>query len=75
MNVEEAAEEKEYVKDLLGLTVRHVDVPLLEKQEEYFVYVDQLLGWVNYEGRVRNEKLKSNPLEKPATLPVPARHL
>jgi hypothetical protein len=53
----------------------HVDVPLLEKQEEFFVYVDELLAWVNYEGRLRGSKLTSNPLTRPATLPAPALHM
>ncbi len=75
VNVEEAAKEKTYVKDLVGLTIMYVDVPVLEKQEEFFVYVDELLAWVNYEGRLRAKKISSNPLTKPASLTAPALHL
>jgi hypothetical protein len=75
VNVEEAAQEKAYVKDLAGLTTMYVDEPLLQKQEDFYVYVDELLAWVNYEGRLRAGKLKSNGLTRPVALAHPALHL
>jgi hypothetical protein len=65
VNLEEIAGDNTRLKDLNSLTVQHVDVPLLMAQEQYFVYVDEILAWTNYEGRFREGKLNVNPLQKP----------
>jgi len=55
-NLEELAKENARVTDLRGVRTRHVDVPLLNNQLEYFEYADSLLVWTNYEGRARAGK-------------------
>jgi hypothetical protein len=67
-NVEDLTKYKRKVKDFGKLKARHVDAALLKAQEAYFVYADELLLWVNYEGRFIEAKLgnaKQNPLNKP----------
>jgi hypothetical protein len=56
------------VEALTKLKAHHVDAALLAAQEAYFVYADELLAWINYEGRFRdkNKRLRgNNPLLKP----------
>jgi hypothetical protein len=65
VNLEEGAKPNGYVKDLLDLTISHVDVPFLQEQEDYFAFADELTAWVNYEGRHRAGKLANQPLAKP----------
>jgi three-Cys-motif partner protein len=65
-NLEDLAQRKRPVRDLTKLKAHHVDAALLEAQEAYFVYADEYLAWVNYEGCARGGKLKhGNPLHKP----------
>jgi hypothetical protein len=71
VNLEEIAELDDFVPDLAGLTWVYVDVPLLASQEGYFVYTDQLLAWVNYEGGARARKITTNPLPKPRQVAQP----
>ena len=75
VNVEEIAKDNTKLKDLTSLTILHVDVPFLQAQEAYFVYADELLAWTNYEGRLRDSKIKSNPLTKPNQIQQPALNL
>jgi len=70
-NLEDVAKRKRPVKDLAKLKAHHVDAALLHAQEAYFVYADELLAWVNYEGRARDGKLKNNPLSKPKAVKRP----
>ncbi len=63
-NLEEIAKNNTLVTGLQGLETRHIDVHTLSQQELYFEYTDNLLTWVNYEGRRR--------ARKPATPPQPA---
>jgi hypothetical protein len=67
-NIEDLTKYRRRVKDLTKLKAHHVDAALLAAQEAYFVYADELLAWINYEGRFREKKLgnaKKNPLLKP----------
>jgi hypothetical protein len=65
-NLQDLAKRKRPVRDLTKLKAHHVDATLLDAQEAYFVYADEYLAWVNYEGRARHGKLKGgNPLIKP----------
>ena len=51
-----------------------MDAALLAAQEAYFVYADELLAWINYEGRFKDMKLgnaRRNPLDKPKSLTRP----
>jgi hypothetical protein len=60
------AKRKRPVRDLTKLQAHHVDAALLDAQEAYFVYADEYLAWINYEGQFRGRKLRSrNPLIKP----------
>jgi hypothetical protein len=64
-NVEDLTKYKRKVNDLQKLKAHHVDDALLKAQEAYFVYADELLLWVNYEGRFKRGEVKQNPLNKP----------
>ena len=44
-NLEDVAKGNTFLKDLTSLPTYHVDLPILTSQEDYFVYVDQLLAW------------------------------
>jgi hypothetical protein len=52
-NLEEIAKRKQPVRDLTKLKAHHVDAALLAQQEAYFVYADELLAWIIYEGRAQ----------------------
>ena len=75
VNLEEIANDNKFLSDLSTLTRLHVDIPLLRKQEDYFVYADQMLAWVNYEARYRAGKLASQPLSKPKQIAPPPLHI
>jgi hypothetical protein len=47
----------------------------LKSQEAYFVYADNLLSWLNWEGRVRDGKIKINPQGKPTPMKQPDLHI
>jgi len=73
-NVEDLTKYKRKVKDFSRLKPHHVDANLLTAQEAYFVYADELLLWVNYEGRFKDGKLgnaKFNPATKPKGVKKP----
>jgi hypothetical protein len=70
-NLEDVAKGNALLKDLRSLPTYHVDVTLVSDQENYFVYVDRLLAWVNYEGRVKAGTLRSNGLTAPSQLKEP----
>ena len=71
VNIEDIATENTYLTDLSELTTYYVHLPLLQRQEAYFVYVDQLLTWVNYQGRIRAGKARipERPVPKPMKQP------
>jgi hypothetical protein len=71
-NLEDAAKDPTVVPDLLE--PEHVDVPLLQSQEAFYQYTDDLLAYVNYEGRTRSGK-PSDPVAKPASTVPPPLHL
>ncbi len=73
-NLEEIAKGNAYLRNLDDLTILHVDEPLLAEQEAYFVYADDLIAWVNYEGRQRAGKIGTNPLPKPKRPTQPPLH-
>ena len=70
-NLEQLAEETGTVNSFENLTKHYADVPLLQKQEAYFLYTDHLLSWVNFESRYRAGTLPSNPFEKPTPMEPP----
>jgi hypothetical protein len=78
-NIEDLAKYKRIkVKNLGRLKAHHVDAALLKAQEAYFVYADELLQWVNYEGRFRNGtpgNANQNPFNKPKGVRWPKRRL
>jgi hypothetical protein len=71
-NLEEIAKSDQPVMNLKGLTIRHIDATLLGEQLKYFEFADNLLVWVNYEGRYRANKLPSSPGAPPAAIAQPA---
>jgi len=77
-NVEDLTKSKGKVKDFGQLNAHHVDADLLKAQEAYFVHADDLLLWVNYEGRFKTGKLgnvQQNPVTKPKEVKRPELHL
>jgi hypothetical protein len=56
-NLEEIAHGHNFLTDLRSLPLFHVNLALLQSQEEYFFYADILLTWVNYEGRRKAGKI------------------
>jgi hypothetical protein len=74
-NLEEIAKGNAYLRNLDDLTIFQVDEPLLFEQEAYFVYTDDLISWVNYEGRQRVGKISTNVLTKPKQPTPPVLHL
>jgi hypothetical protein len=64
-DLEEIAEENSFLTDLKSLTILHVDVPLLQSQEDYYRNTEHFLSWVNFEGRTRGGELKQNHVAKP----------
>jgi hypothetical protein len=73
-NIEDLTKYKRKIKDLGKLKAHHVDAALLAQQEAYYVYADELLAWINYEGRFKDGKLgnaRQNPLEKPKPIGRP----
>ncbi len=75
VNLEEIAKENDLLTDLKDLTRFHVDIQLLMDQEDYFVYTDELLAWVNYEARHRAGKMAVQPLSKPKQISPPPLHI
>lgn len=73
-NLEEIANAHTFLSDLTSLKIFHVDVPLLEAQEAYFRYADNLLLWVNFEGRQRARKITLHAIDKPKQLKQPHLH-
>ena len=69
------ANQNAFIKDLASLPTFYVDVALLNDQEQYFVYTDKTLAWVNYERRYRAGDIKTNSVPKPTQLLQPALHL
>lgn len=70
VNLEEVAKMDAFESDLQHLTTYHVDVPLLEAQETYYLYANDLINWVNYEGRYRAGKLRT-PSTEPTLVEKP----
>jgi hypothetical protein len=74
-NLEDLAKDPNPVSDLARLRVHHVDMPLLQAQLEFFVYVDLSILWMNYEGRYLKGKLKHRFGPKPTPMvPPPLNH-
>jgi hypothetical protein len=68
-NLEDLSQRKRKVPNLDKLKAFHLTMPLLLKQEAYFNYVDNFLSWINFEGRVRTNKLARNMYPKKPTAP------
>src|SRR5262245_44818325 len=78
-NVEDLTRHASKVTGFGKLKAHHVDAALLKAQEACFVYADDLLLWVNYEGRFKDGKLgkaTQNPVgDKPKKVKEPPLHL
>lgn len=55
-NLEELARKNTRIVEIRGVTVRHVNVQLLQNQLMYYEYADAFLAKVNFEGRTRTGK-------------------
>jgi hypothetical protein len=74
VNLEELAKDPTAITNLLGLTIRHLDISILTNQEEYLDYVDRGIIFLNYEGRCLKGDLASNPVPAPAPRARPPLH-
>jgi hypothetical protein len=66
VNLEELAKVPTMVTNLLGITIRYLDIGILTEQEEYLDFVDHSLSFLNHEGRYLKANLPSNPVPAPA---------
>jgi hypothetical protein len=73
VNLEEIARDNALVPNLLGLTTRYLDVPLLRTQEAFLANVEHQLKYVNYESRKRQGTPHQN-IPAPAPLARPPRY-
>lgn len=71
-NLEEIAKLNDVVNDLRGVNVRHVSVPHLQTQFEYFEYASDLLIWVLHEANKRTGRPAIPNLVQPAARNQPA---
>lgn len=74
VNLEELAKVSTTVTDLLGLTIRYLDMDILGKQEKYLNYVDHSISFLNYEGRRLKGELAANPVSAPTPISRPPLH-
>ncbi len=74
-NLEEIATKNIYLADMAGLTINHVDIPLLKSQANYFDYAEHFLAWVNFEGRTRAGRLKTQLVNRPEQITQPLLYL
>jgi len=74
VNLEELAKVPTIVTDLLGVTIRYLDIGILAEQEEYLDFVDHRLSFLNHEGRYLKGDLASNPVPAPAAHARPSLH-
>lgn len=70
-NLEDIANGNDLVTDFKKLGTRHVDVTTLIQQESYFEYTDNILVWVNFEGRRRAGKQSIPPQPIPLEQKLP----
>lgn len=63
------------LNDLTKLTPHHVNVSLLQSQENYFEYASYYLNWVNFEGRRQAGKQSSRYRAAPTQLTQPPLHI
>lgn len=72
ISLEDLADTNEMVTDLLSLDFFFLDIPLLERHEEFFRYTEDVLTYVNFEGRCRTGIMTSpNPFSQPTRLERP----
>jgi hypothetical protein len=71
VDMEEIATKNEVINDYLGLTLRYVTVPLLKQHEEYFLYIENQILYLNYEGRKRAGEFPSHARVNPKKLVRP----
>lgn len=58
--LEELAKQAQPIVDLTKLTYHFLDLPMLDNQAEYFLYTEKCISYLNYEGRLRREKIRSH---------------
>jgi hypothetical protein len=73
VNLEELAKGNVFVANLIGVTTRHLDVPLLQEQETYQGNVERQITWLNFESRSR-QGTGRQPFQTPPQLPRPDRY-
>jgi len=51
VNIETEALKNEKVEKFENLKIHHIDLSTLNKQQQFFIYTNSLLEWINFEGR------------------------
>ena len=67
--LEALAKQKDRIVDLSTVEFYEIDRALLCVQEDYFVYVEDLIAYTNYEARTRIGAIERNPIPEPQSLP------
>ena len=65
VQLEDLAKSNPPVTDLGAVTIQHLSLKLLQKQEAYFGFIARCLRYINYEGRKRAGKLAKHPFVMP----------
>ena len=71
VSLEEIARKRTMIKNLLGLTIKHLTKDTLIQQELYFVYTRACIEFVNYGGRFLRKTLPDRLFEMPAYVERP----
>jgi hypothetical protein len=74
VGLEEITKKKIAIKDLLGLTIKHLTEEVLRRQEHYFVYTRACIDFVNCEGRFLRNEIAARIFEPPPKLDRPAEY-
>ena len=75
IHLEEIATQTAPITDLMALTFKYLDVPLLHAQRTYVTHTSDFLRFVNFEGRTIRNLIRRTSITKPAQLAQPKPHL
>jgi len=74
VNLEEIAKQNEKA-DIQYLTTHYLSPELLQLQDDYYLYTNNLMTWLGHEARLRTKKTQLNPFPVPAQLTQPALYI
>lgn len=73
--LEEEAKVNAKVKDFKSLTIKRINLPLLQAQKFYFEYVQDLLLWIVHETQFLRSKIPKNPWPCPTPRAQPSLYI